>query len=97
MNILLKILNINWPLQILIVTTALFGFLMLYSVSGGNWDPWTTPQIKRFIAAFFLIFFMAIINISFWKKMSPYAYILALLLIIGVFFYGETGMGASGM
>ena len=95
MNLLLKIFYINWPLQILIVTTALFGFLMLYSVSGGNWDPWTTPQIKRFCFAFFLIFVMAIIDISFWKKVSPYAYILGILLIIGVFFYGETGMGAK--
>ena len=95
MTVFWKILNINWPLQILIITIALFGFLMLYSVSGGNWDPWTTPQIKRFTAAFFLIFLMATINISFWKKLSPYAYILGILLIIGVYFYGETGMGAK--
>ena len=95
MNPFIKIIYINWPLQILILATALFGFLMLYSVSGGSWEPWTKPQINRFFISFILIFVMSAISISFWQKISPFCYILGLALLIAVYFYGDTGMGAK--
>jgi rod shape determining protein RodA len=95
MNFFVKLIYINWPLQILILVTALFGFLMLYSVSGGSWDPWTKPQINRFLISFLLIFVMSVISISFWQKISPLSYVLGLALLIAVYFFGETGMGAK--
>ena len=95
MNFFVKLIYINWPLQILILATALFGFLMLYSVSGGSWDPWTKPQINRFLISFLLIFVMSVISISFWQKISLLSYILGLALLIAVYFFGETGMGAK--
>ena len=95
MNSLIKILYINWPLQILILATALLGFLMLYSVSGGSWDPWTKPQINRFFVGFLIVFIMSAISISFWQRLSPYSYIVGVALLIAVFFYGEVGMGAK--
>ena len=95
MNFFIKLIYINWSLQILILVTALFGFLMLYSVSGGSWDPWTRPQLNRFFVSFFLIFVMSAISISFWQKTSPYIYILGLALLTAVYFFGETGMGAK--
>ena len=95
MNSIIKILYINWPLQILILVTALFGFLMLYSVSGGSWEPWTKPQINRFSISFLLVFLMSVISISSWRKISPFSYILGLALLIAVYFFGDTGMGAK--
>ncbi len=95
MNPFIKIIYINWPLQFLILATALFGFLMLYSVSGGSWDPWTKPQINRFSISFLFIFVMAVISISFWQRLSPLSYIVGLALLIAVYFYGDTGMGAK--
>ena len=89
MNPFIKIIYINWPLQILILATALFGFLMLYSVSGGSWDPWTKPQINRFFISFILIFVMSAISISFWQTISPFSDIIGLALLIAVYFYGE--------
>ncbi len=95
MSFFIKLIYINWPLQILILATALFGFLMLYSVGGGSWDPWTKPQMYRFFISFLLIFVMSAISISFWQKISPFSYILGLALLIAVYFFGETGMGAK--
>ena len=95
MNPFIKIIYINWPLQILILATALFGFLMLYSVSGGSWEPWTKPQINRFFVSFLLVFVMSVISISLWRKISPFSYILGLALLIAVYFYGDSGMGAK--
>ncbi len=31
-----KVLYVNWPLVLLLTAVASFGFLMLYSVAGGN-------------------------------------------------------------
>ena len=35
-----KVLFINWPLVLLITAVASVGFLMLYSVAGGEIDRW---------------------------------------------------------
>ena len=34
-----KIFFMNWGLVLLLVAAASIGFLMLYSVAGGQWDP----------------------------------------------------------
>ena len=43
-----KVLFLNWPLVLLLTAVAGAGFLMLYSVAGGNYAPWAAPQMKRF-------------------------------------------------
>ncbi len=45
-----KIFFLNWPLVFLVVAVCCIGFLMLYSVSGGNLDQWAGPQMERFAA-----------------------------------------------
>ena len=53
-----KILYLNWPLALLLTAVASVGFLMLFSVAGGSFQPWAEPQIKRFglgMAAMFAI------------------------------------------
>ena len=60
-NGLRKILYLNWPLTILIFSTAGFGFLMLYSVAGGSLRPWAEPQMKRFALGFLIMIVIAIV------------------------------------
>ena len=48
-----KVLYLNWPLALLLVAVASIGFLMLYSVAGGNIERWAEPQMKRFGVGFF--------------------------------------------
>ena len=83
---------INWPLQIPILATALFGFLMPYSVGGGSWEPWTKPQINRFFISFILIFVMSVISISLAEDIS---FLLSALALIAI--SCDTGMGAKGV
>ena len=90
-----KILYLNWPLLLLIISISSFGFLMLYSVANGNLMPWSQPQILRFSVGMCILLFISFINIQVWYTLSPYIYILTLFLLISVSFFGESGMGAK--
>ncbi len=90
-----KIFFMNWGLVLLLVASASFGFLMLYSIAGGQWDPWASAQIKRFGLGLALMFVVAMIPIWFWRNVSVLAYIGSLSLLIIVAYFGSVGMGAQ--
>lgn len=90
-----KVLHLNWALVLLISAVASVGFLMLYSVAGGNIDTWAEPQMKRFGVGMVLMFIVGFTPIWFWRNMSVLAYLLSLALLLLVEFFGRVGMGAQ--
>ena len=90
-----KVLYLNWPLFLLLLTVASAGFLMLYSVAGGSLTPWAEPQIKRFALGCIAMFAIGLTPIWFWRSMSGIGYGVSLLLLVAVEFVGTTGMGAQ--
>ncbi len=90
-----KFFEINWGLILLICVIAGIGFAMLYSVAGGELDPWASNQMIRFAIGMVVLFVVALIDIRVWMSLAYPAYALALLLLIGVEFVGSTGMGAQ--
>ncbi|WP_298806548.1 rod shape-determining protein RodA [uncultured Lentibacter sp.] len=90
-----KFLYLNWPLALLLIAVASIGFLMLYSVAGGNIERWAEPQMKRFGAGFFAMIVVAMVPIWFWRNMSAVAYTVSLILLLAVELVGEVGMGAQ--
>ena len=90
-----KVFHLNWALILLLSAVAGVGFLMLYSVAGGSFDPWAGAQMKRFALGMALMFFVAMVPIWFWRNMSGVAFGLSLLLLLTVQFFGSTGMGAQ--
>ncbi|MBU3259063.1 rod shape-determining protein RodA [Roseovarius sp. PS-C2] len=90
-----KILYLNWPLAILLTTVAGVGFLMLYSVAGGSFTPWAEPQMKRYALGFAMMLMVAVIPIWFWRNMAVLAYVISVLLLLAVEFFGTVGMGAQ--
>ncbi|RYI07945.1 MAG: rod shape-determining protein RodA [Acetobacteraceae bacterium] len=90
-----KILYMNWPLVLLVTAVASVGFLMLYSIAGGNIETWARPQMERFGVGMVLMFMVALTPIWFWRSMSGAAYVVAFLLLIVVEFFGTVGMGAQ--
>jgi rod shape determining protein RodA len=90
-----KVLYLNWPLVVLVTAVASVGFLMLYSIAGGEIDTWARPQMERFGAGMVLMFIVAMIPIWFWRSMSGLAYLVAFLLLLLVEFFGAVGMGAQ--
>ena len=53
-----KLLRLNWALILLVIAIAGFGFLMLYSVAGGDFDRWAGRQVSRFAFGVGLMLFI---------------------------------------
>jgi rod shape determining protein RodA len=90
-----KILHLNWALALLLISVACVGFLMLYSVAGGSFQPWAETQMQRFGLGFIAMIIVALVPIWFWRNMSVLAYAISILLLIYVEFFGATGGGAQ--
>ncbi|HHX89933.1 MAG TPA: rod shape-determining protein RodA [Paracoccus sp.] len=90
-----KILYINWALVLLLTAVAAVGFLMLYSVAGGDLERWAEPQMRRFGLGLTAMFAVAFVPLWFWRSMSGIAYAVAVILLLGVEFFGTVGMGAQ--
>ncbi len=90
-----KILYLNWPLVLLLTAVASVGFLMLFSVAGGNMQPWAEPQMKRFGLGMAAMFVIAMVPIWFWRNMAGLAYAVSILLLLLVEFFGFSGGGAQ--
>ncbi len=92
---LAKVLYVNWALVVLLTAVASVGFLMLYSVAGGNIERWAEPQMERFVLGLVVMFFVAFVPLWFWRSMAGLAYAVSVLLLLGVEFFGSIGMGAQ--
>ncbi|AUH64123.1 rod shape-determining protein RodA [Paracoccus zhejiangensis] len=90
-----KILYLNWPLVFLLTAVSSVGFLMLYSVAGGDIDRWARPQMERFAVGMVVMMALAFVPIWFWRGISVAAYVGCLLLLIAVDLFGAIGMGAQ--
>ncbi|MBE1291547.1 MAG: rod shape-determining protein RodA [Shimia sp.] len=90
-----KVLHLNWALLLLITAVAGVGFLMLYSVAGGSFRPWAEPQMKRYALGVFVMLFVAMVPIWFWRSISGFAYLVTLVLLVLVEVMGSVGMGAQ--
>ncbi|MBU2936549.1 MULTISPECIES: rod shape-determining protein RodA [Pacificibacter] len=90
-----KILYVNWALVILLTAVASVGFIMLYSNAGGSFSPWAEPQMKRFGVGLALMLMIAMVPIWFWRNVAGIGYLLSLILLLVVEFFGDVGMGAQ--
>ncbi len=90
-----KVLHLNWVLIVLLMAIASVGFLMLYSVAGGDAARWAEPQMQRFALALAVMFAVAFMPLWFWRSMAGMAYAVSVLLLLGVEFFGSVGMGAQ--
>lgn len=90
-----KLLYFNWGLALLLTAAAGFGFVMLYSVAGGDIHRWSQPQMVRFGFGMAAMLTMAMVPIWFWRNMAGLAYLVALVLLVAVDQFGESGKGAQ--
>ncbi len=90
-----KVFYVNWGLYLLITAVAAIGWLMLYSIAGGDISIWAAPQMKRYAAGFVLALIITFTPIWFWRSMSGAAYIGTFMLLLLVQFFGDVNMGAQ--
>ncbi len=90
-----KVLYLNWPLILLLSAVSSIGFLMLYSVAGGNIARWSEPQMQRFVLGMVVMLIVGMVPIWFWRNLSVLAYLGSILLLLAVELVGAIGMGAQ--
>lgn len=90
-----KVFYISWPIVFLTSAIAGVGFLMLYSIAGGQMDVWAEPQMKRFVVGLIAMFAIGFTPIWFWRNISVAAYLGTVLLLVAVELVGSVGMGAQ--
>jgi rod shape determining protein RodA len=90
-----KLMEVNWGLVLLITLCATAGIAMLYSVAGGQMQPWALSQLIKFIIGFLVMVAVATIDVRIWMSLAYPAYALALLLLVAVVAVGHMGLGAQ--
>ncbi len=94
-NPLQRLLEINWLVFLCTVFIAAIGIALLYSVAGGNWDPWASRQATRFAMALVLMLVIAVTDIRIWMALAYPAWIAGIAMLVAVEFVGATGMGGQ--
>ncbi len=87
-------LHIDVPLLLLLILLTFFGLIVLYSASGQ--DIGTVYRQGRFFAiAYAAMFVIAQFDLERIKRLAPLGYIVAVLLLIAVPFFGSEAKGAQ--
>jgi len=90
-----KFSQMNWGIVLLITVIACFGFAVLYSAAGGNFEPWAERQMIRFAIGLVILLVVACFDIRVWMGLAYPAYAVSLLLLVAVEISGTVGMGAQ--
>ena len=84
----------DYTLFICIIFLSFFGLILLYSATNQNIDI-VFRQGTRLIFCFILMFIISLIDINKLKNMSPYIYILCLIMLMITLFWGHDVKGAK--
>ena len=90
-----KIYSTNWLFIFLVTILAFIGFIALYSASDSNFDLWTKKQMIRYGFSILLLFFISFLDIRFLYRNAYIIFILTLLLLLSVEFFGIFGGGST--
>ncbi|WP_197472193.1 FtsW/RodA/SpoVE family cell cycle protein, partial [Oleiphilus sp. HI0067] len=71
-----------------------FGLVILYSAGGERWA-YVERQGIRFLAAFGVMFVVAQFEPSFYKRWSVVLFVLGVIALLGVMFFGVGAKGAQ--
>ena len=95
LNILSRLRSINFFFLLIVILIFLFGVLSLYSVSGGEFNSLPVKHIERFLLGLIVFFIICSIDIKFFFKLAYPIFLLSLLFLIIVPFFGTETSGAT--
>ena len=90
-----KILSLDFKLIFLVLLLGIISFFAMYSTERGNFDYYTQNHIYRFLTFFTVFIFVSFINIRLWHKSAYLFYLIVLVLLIAVYFFGITSSGST--
>ena len=90
-----KIKLLDFKLIMLVLILGLVSFLVMFSIDGGKFGYYTNNHIIRFSIFFLIFIFLAFTKINIWFRSAYFIYIIALILLICVDFFGVTSSGSK--
>ena len=90
-----KILSLDFILVFSILILGLMSMFAMYSTYGGEFKYHTKSQIVRFGVFFKMFLILSFFQIRFWYSTSTLFYLIVLLLLLGVKYFGLTSSGSQ--
>ena len=84
----------DWPLLALLVLMTVLGMTVMHSAVGGT-DWRFADQSRNFLIALVFMWGAAMLPPPLLMRMAPYFYVMGVVLLLGVEFFGETSKGAT--
>ena len=95
LNIISRLRSINFIFLFLVILIFLIGVLALYSVSGGEFNSYPIKHIQRFLLSLIVFLIICSIDIKFFFILAYPIFLLSLLFLIIVPFFGTESYGAT--
>ena len=92
---LVKLYEVNWLLVALVMLVGFIGVAMIYAATDGVWSRGAQQHFIRLCVAGLMMIVIALIDIKFWYNLAYFAYFGALLLLLGVEFFGINVNGSQ--
>jgi rod shape determining protein RodA len=87
--------EINWVIVLVMMMISGIGFAMMVSAGGGEFYPFASQQVTRFLAAFVVMIILALIPMRVLMDYAYFIYFLCLFILVVVDVVGHIGMGAQ--
>lgn len=97
-NISLSLRNFDWVMLVSILILTAIGLASIYSVdlSRGEELVFFSKQIISLSLGIIIFFVASFLHVSFYRSFAKLAYLVSLLLLVAVLFFGETIRGTTG-
>ena len=89
-----KIFALDFTLIFLILILGIISFFAMYSTERGNFGYYTQSHIYRFCLFFLVFISLSFFRIQIWYKFSYLFFIIVLILLVGVDFFGVVASGS---
>ena len=89
-----KLFQLDATLLLSILLLGIISIFAQYSSSGGQIDYHSKSHAIRFFVFFFFFLIVSVVNIRFWNDYSLLIFILLILLLVGVKFFGVQSQGS---
>ncbi|MDI6624908.1 MAG: rod shape-determining protein RodA [Brevundimonas sp.] len=81
-----KITELDWRLVSLLCVVAAVGAAMLYSIAGGQWQPWAADHLIRFGVLLVIMLGLAMVHPKWWFRGAYPLYALLLVMVLMIEF-----------
>ena len=90
-----KLKAIDYFLIIIVAIIGSISVLSIYSTESGNFSFYTKNHLTRFLIFFFMFLVLSFVRVSFWYRQAYIFYILGILLLLLVIFFGISASGSK--